>query len=160
MACGLWINRLLGFRIYDKNDNKSFEVGPTDGDVTLGERGANDGAPTALMNRGVFECWIEADQAERTFTATMKLKSEAWTSVVDTVIQDVIHHTGTWSTAVSASGNPNIISHNAELRGNIPGGGVTTETITDVILTYTKPEGSEGMVVSISGRYYNEPVRA
>jgi hypothetical protein len=140
-------------------------AGPGVGDFTFSETNKENTNKTRVLDRGVYDCHIETDDMEQSWSITLGLKSEALTSSTLARMTDWMEQAGiyTFSTGSSATVTVNA---NSEIWAWITivtmatGASTGVWTLPNCLGSYAFAEALEGDTLAVSGTNNGKITRA
>lgn len=134
----------------------SMLMGPGDGDVSIDSIEEDNSEATPVMDRGVFDGFVEGPDLQQGFSISLKMRNESLTDGAQDRILDVVRKTGLWAagTTKDPSGTKWALQVEVDMNDGSNTGKITLPCCR---LTASISEGADGHTISISGTNYQAP---
>lgn len=141
---------------FEDSSGVTITAGPGPGDFQFSETNKENTEKVRVMDRGAFDCHVEGDDLEQSWSLSLGLQSESLTSAAASRITDWLEQAGIYdpdtgsSATTTVSSNPNVWAFKVKVTMTL-GSASATWTLPHNLASYTFAEAKEGHTLSVSG---------
>ena len=101
---GVWSSNLMKVRVFSADRVLQFELGPSEGNLALGEENAENHEHVEIFDRGDHFCFIEGNQLSPSVSISLMLPTVTLTDPIISRATDVFKRQNAWAAAASVDG--------------------------------------------------------
>lgn len=146
---GRFYSRVTTIRFEDSG-GLGMTVGPGEGNFSFDPVNYGNTTKSRVLDRGRYDCHIETEDLEQSFSIDTQLKNESLTEAALDRLQDFLLKQGNFAAAVTVNANPDIWAWKCIIT-MVLGGVTAVYTLPNCIGDFSFAEGTEGHTIGISG---------